>query len=92
MERDPVCGVGDQAQAHVGGGVVNVAQQVHGLLAPFGPQLSIELVRALDLVGRVVRQGGAGTQGIQYAFVMDCVLLLRVFSYRVFFFSTCLRM
>lgn len=67
---------------------MNVAQQVHGLLAPFGSQLSIELVRALELIGRVVPQGGAGKQGSQYTFVMDCVLLSRVFSYRVF--STCL--
>lgn len=91
MERDPVCGVQDQAQTHVGGGVVNVAQQVHGLLAPFGPQLSIELVRALDLVGRVVCQGGTGKQGIQSIFVMDCVLLSQVFYYS-FFFPTYLSM
>lgn len=87
VERDPVCRVQDQAQTHVGGGVVNVAQQVHGLLAPFGSQLSIELVRSLELVGCVVGQGRAGKQGSQYTFVMDCVLLSRVFSRRVF--STC---
>lgn len=48
---------------------MKVAQQVHGLLAPFGPQLSIELVGALLLVGRVVCHGSAGKQEIRYILV-----------------------
>lgn len=42
---------------------MKVAQQVHSLLAPFGPQLSVELVRALLLVGRLVCHGVAGKAG-----------------------------
>lgn len=81
MERDPVCGVEDQAQAHVGGGVVNVAQQVHGLSAPFGPQLLVDLARALLLVGRFVRQRGAGKWDDSSSFLL---------FFFAFFFPTCL--
>lgn len=42
---------------------MEVAQQVHGLSAPFGPQLSVELVCALLLVGRLICHGVAGKAG-----------------------------
>lgn len=41
MNCDPVKGVEDETHGHVGGGVVDVAEQIHGLSAPLGPELSV---------------------------------------------------
>lgn len=51
VEGQGVRGVEDEGQAHVGGGVVEIAQQVHGLRAPFGPKLSVQLQGSSVLIG-----------------------------------------
>jgi len=51
VQCEPVQGVKDEAHAHVGSGVVEVAQQIHSLLALFGPEQSVNLLGAPHLVG-----------------------------------------
>lgn len=63
MQADPVAvGVCDEAQARVGGGVVQVTQQVDRLRASFRAQKSVELLRADHLIRRVLGDGGADRQ------------------------------
>lgn len=62
MEGDGVQAVEDETQAHVGGSVVKITEHVHGLCAPFGAELSVELVGSSQLVGRGLCNGGTGGQ------------------------------
>lgn len=51
MQGEPVYGVKDEAEAHVGSGVVDVYDQVHGLFASFGPNLSVQLLSSPQFIG-----------------------------------------
>ena len=52
MEADPVSvRVGDDTQAHVGRGVVEVTHQVHGLRGSLGAQQNVQLLRPDYLIG-----------------------------------------
>lgn len=66
---------------------MKVAQQVHSLSAPFGPQLSVELVRALLLVGRLVCHGVAGKVGGFGTFMSRWGRGILLFSFFIFIFS-----
>lgn len=64
MQKDPVGGAEDETQAHVGSGVVKVTEQIHSLLASFGPKLSVQLMGSPQLIGCRVCYGGTGRQGM----------------------------
>lgn len=52
MKTDPVTvRVSDEAQAHVGGGVVEVTDEIHCCPAAFGTQQGIQFMGPEDLIG-----------------------------------------
>lgn len=61
MQADPVAvGVRDEAQAHVGGGVVEVTDEIHRLRAAFWTEHAVEFSGSDDLVGGCVWHGTTG--------------------------------
>jgi len=52
MQADPISvRVSDDTEAHVGRGVVEVTDQVHGLWAALGAQQAVELLGPDNLIG-----------------------------------------
>ena len=50
MQGDPVKGIANEGQAHIGCGVVEITNQIHGVLAAFGPKLNIQFLGSSNLV------------------------------------------
>lgn len=63
MQADPVVvRVGDDTQAHVGSGVVQVAQQVHRSAAALRTQQGVQLPTPEQLVGSITAQWSTGRE------------------------------
>ena len=64
VEADPVReGIGDDTEAHVGRGVVQVTKQVHSLCTPLGPQLEVQLLGTTHFIWAGICHRGAGRKG-----------------------------
>ena len=60
VEADPVReGIGDDTEAHVGRGVVQVTKQVHSLCTPLGPQLDVQLLGSTHFIWAGICHRGA---------------------------------
>lgn len=63
VQAHPIGLVSNDTDAHVGRGVVQITEQIHGLLAAPGPQLGVQLLGPPHLVRGILAYRGAAAGG-----------------------------